>query len=144
MQGTVLDFSIQANQGFISADNGKRYEFRGSDWNLPTSPEAGNRVDFDTDGSKAFAIYADPTSSQKIKATKSRVTAGILAILLGGLGVHYFYLGAWGWGLIYILFCWTYIPVIVALVFGVHYLVISDEEFQGKLKKKPEPLDILW
>lgn len=144
MKGTILDFSIQASQGFISGDDGKRYEFSGSDWKLSTPPQVGSRVDFDTDGIKAFAIYADPTSSQKNKNAKSRVTAGLLAIILGGAGVHYFYMGAWGWGLIYLLFFWAYIPAIVALVFGVHYLVISDEEFQAKVKNKPEPFDIIW
>lgn len=144
MRGTVLSFSIQTNQGFISGDNGKRYEFTGSDWNLSTTPEVGTKVDFDTDGNKAFAIYADPTASQTNKTAKSRVSAGLLALLLGGLGIHYFYLGAWGWGIIYLLFCWTYIPTIVAFVFGIHYLVISDEEFQRKVRKKPELFDILW
>ncbi|BAZ69606.1 MAG: TM2 domain-containing protein [Pelatocladus maniniholoensis HA4357-MV3] len=144
MRGTILNFSIQTNQGVISGDDGKRYEFSGSDWKLSTVPEQGIRVDFDTDGSKALAIYSDPTASQQIKTPKSRVSAGLLAILLGGFGVHYFYLGAWGWGLISILFCWTYIPAIVALVFGVHYLVISDEEFKGILRKSREPFSSCW
>lgn len=96
MRGTVLSFSIQTNQGFISGDNGKRYEFTGSDWNLSTTPEVGTKVDFDfeTEGNKAFAIYADPTVSQTNKTTKSRVSAGLLALFLGGFGIRYFYLGA--------------------------------------------------
>jgi TM2 domain-containing membrane protein YozV len=145
MRGTILNFSIQTNQGLISGDNGNRYEFSGSDWKLSTIPEQGTRVDFDADGNKAFAIYLDPTKSQQIKTSKSRITAGLLAIFVGGFGIHYFYIGAWGWGLISILFCWTYIPAIVALVYGVHYLgSVSDEEFKDILKKGKDPLSSGW
>ncbi|SDZ07913.1 zinc-ribbon domain-containing protein [Proteiniborus ethanoligenes] len=64
--------------------------------------------------------------------TKSKTTAGILAILLGGLGVHKFYLGKIGLGILYILFCWTYIPAIVGLIEGIIYLTQSDEDFYRK------------
>ena len=144
MRGTVLSFSIQTNMGFISGDNSKRYEFKGSDWNLSTVPTPGDRVDFDTDGNKAFAIYSDPNASLISKTDKSKISAGILALLLGGVGVHYFYLGSWGWGIICILFCWTYIPVLVSLVFGVHYLILSDEDFARKVNKSNHPFYLLW
>ena len=35
---------------------------------------------------------------QAATSEKSKVTAGVLALLLGGFGIHKFYLGAWGWG----------------------------------------------
>lgn len=63
---------------------------------------------------------------------KNRVTAGLLAILLGGIGVHKFYLGKTGVGLIYILFCWTGIPAIIGLIEGIIYLTQSDEDFRIK------------
>lgn len=63
---------------------------------------------------------------------KNRVTAGLLAILLGGLGVHKFYLGKTGIGLLYLVFCWTGIPAIIGLVEGIIYLTQSDEEFRVK------------
>lgn len=50
------------------------------------------------------------------KQSRNPSTALILAFLLGGLGAHRFYLRQWGWGLAYVLFCWTFIPVFVALV----------------------------
>jgi TM2 domain-containing membrane protein YozV len=63
---------------------------------------------------------------------RSRVTAALLAIFLGGLGIHKFYLGnIWG-GLIYLLFCWTFIPSIVGFVEGLFYLIISDADFNRK------------
>jgi len=41
------------------------------------------------------------------------VTA-ILALFLGGFGAHKFYLGESGIGVLYLVFCWTGIPSIVA------------------------------
>ncbi|MEO8725780.1 MAG: TM2 domain-containing protein, partial [Acidobacteriaceae bacterium] len=46
---------------------------------------------------------------------KDAVVAILLAIFLGSFGAHQFYLGRNGLGVLYILFCWTFIPHIVAL-----------------------------
>jgi len=68
------------------------------------------------------------TSNQS--SAKSKTTAGILGILLGGLGIHKFYCGKIGAGVVYILLCWTYIPAIVGLVEGIMYLTQDEETFQ--------------
>lgn len=66
---------------------------------------------------------------QKAASTKSRITAGILALFLGGLGVHKFYLGKIGMGFLYLIFFWTFIPAIVALVEAIVLFSKSDEDF---------------
>lgn len=63
---------------------------------------------------------------------KNKLVAGLLGILLGGLGIHKFYLGFTGWGIVYILFCWTGIPSLVGLVEGIIYLTMSDAAFAAK------------
>jgi TM2 domain-containing membrane protein YozV len=63
---------------------------------------------------------------------RSRLTAALLAFLLGGLGAHKFYLGQSGLGIVYLLFFWTFIPAVVALVEGISYLSMSDEDFAAK------------
>lgn len=63
---------------------------------------------------------------------KSKVAAGILGIFLGGIGVHKFYMGKIGMGILYLLFCWTGIPAIVGFVEGIIYLCSNDENFQLK------------
>lgn len=62
-------------------------------------------------------------------SNKDRTTAGILALLLGGLGAHHFYLGNTLRGILYVLFVWTFIPMIAAFIEGILYLTKSDEEF---------------
>jgi TM2 domain-containing membrane protein YozV len=47
---------------------------------------------------------------------KSRGVAVILALFLGGLGFHKFYLGRMGWGFMYLLFFWTFIPAILGIL----------------------------
>lgn len=59
-----------------------------------------------------------------------RTTAGILAILLGGIGVHKFYMGDTGVGVLYLCFSWTLIPAIAGFIEGILYLTKTDEEFQ--------------
>ena len=58
-----------------------------------------------------------------------RATAALLAILLGGIGAHKFYLGRTGWGVVYLLFFWTLVPAVLGLIEGFIYLCQSDEDF---------------
>ena len=64
---------------------------------------------------------------------KSRIAAGILAILLGGFGIHKFYMGKIGIGILYLVFCWTGIPSIIGLIEGIIYLCEDDSKFANRL-----------
>jgi len=64
------------------------------------------------------------------KSTKDKTTAGLLALFLGGLGVHKFYLGENG--IIYFLFFWTGIPMILGLIDAIKIFKMSDTEFSQK------------
>ena len=63
---------------------------------------------------------------------KSKIAAGILAIFFGGIGIHKFYMGKIGMGILYLCFCWTGIPEVVGFIEGIIYLCSSDENFQLK------------
>jgi TM2 domain-containing membrane protein YozV len=65
-------------------------------------------------------------------SNNDKITAGILALLVGGLGAHHFYLKHIGRGILYLLFCWTFIPAIISLVEGIIYLTMTDDEFCRK------------
>jgi len=70
-------------------------------------------------------------------ANRNRSTAAIFAFFLGGLGIHKFYLGQSGSGIVYLLFCWTLIPAIVGFIEGIVYLSMSDVTFNAKYNTLP-------
>ena len=46
----------------------------------------------------------------------NKVVYCLLALFLGGLGVHKFYAGKIGTGILFIMFCWTFIPSFIAFI----------------------------
>lgn len=75
------------------------------------------------------------TPQQLEEAHNKKIVAGILGILLGGLGIHKFYLGYTTAGIIMlvvsIVSCGFVAPIIsiIGLIEGILYLTKSDEEF---------------
>ncbi len=69
--------------------------------------------------------------SSEPKQESKKVVAGILGILLGGLGAHKFYLGYTTPGIIQLVasVCTFGIGGIVGVIEGIIYLTKSDEEF---------------
>jgi len=71
----------------------------------------------------------------QIPGAEKKVVAGILAILLGWLGIHKFYLGYKTEGIIMVLvsvlscFILAGIMSIIGIIEGILYLTKSDEEF---------------
>ncbi len=166
VQGYVLDYSVQAGVGVITADDGNRYEFAGTEWRDSSFPLRGSRVDFDVRDGVAVAVYNNPLpigvevepdyqppptftpfmapTQSHAHSGKNRFAAAILAILLGGVGIHKFYLGAWGWGLIYLVFSWTFIPSAIGVIEGIRYLVLSDEAFEFKALAGRSAFGSIW
>ncbi|MCZ4330679.1 TM2 domain-containing protein [Castellaniella denitrificans] len=64
-----------------------------------------------------------PASQRKI--------AIVLAVFLGWLGAHRFYLGQIGWGLGLLILCWLFLPlaVVVGLIDAIRYLFMDDDTF---------------
>lgn len=63
---------------------------------------------------------------------KSKIVAALLALFLGGIGVHKFYLGRIGAGIMYLIFCWTGIPAFIAFFDFIILLCTNDEKFSRK------------
>ncbi len=63
---------------------------------------------------------------------KSKTTAGILAIFLWWLWIHKFYLGQTVAWIIYLLFCWTWIPSIIWIIEWIIILTHSDDRRNEK------------
>ena len=64
-----------------------------------------------------------PQSAKSAAGTslKSQTVAALLSVFLGGFGAHRFYLGKIASGVVYLLFCWTGIPSLIAFfeMFGI-------------------------
>ena len=73
-----------------------------------------------------------PLQSAINKSIKNKTLAAILALFLGGLGIHKFYLGKTAAGILYLLFCWTLIPAILAFVDFLILIFMSDNNFNAK------------
>lgn len=71
---------------------------------------------------------------------KSKKTAGWLALLLGGIGVHRFYLGQTGLGFVYLLFFWTGVPMLVSLIDAIVFFSMSRADFDRKYNTTPLPM----
>lgn len=96
--------------------------------------------------SKKASILAEPTTQsqpveyvnqyqQPVEYEKSKIAAGLFAILLGTLGIHKFYLGYTTQGVIMLLVSLltfgigAFVMAIIGLVEGIIYLTKSDSEF---------------
>lgn len=138
MKGQVLDFSIQSSTGMITGEDGSRYSFTGSDWKDNRPPQSKMTVEFTPEAQQAKDVTVVAGA-----ASKDKVVAGVLAILLGGFGAHKFYLGFTGPALVYLLvntvgflvtwifgFLPNYALMVIAFIEGIIYLTKSDEEFE--------------
>ena len=75
---------------------------------------------------------------------KNKLVAGLLGIFLGHLGAHKFYMGSWGWGIVFIaavfltFFVGWFVTAIVGLVEGIMFLVMSEDTFAEKYPPETE------
>ncbi|GAB4215153.1 MAG: TM2 domain-containing protein [Synechococcales cyanobacterium] len=63
---------------------------------------------------------------------RNKLVAALFAIFLGSIGLHKFYLGEEGWGIVYLLFFWTGIPALIGFVEGILLLGMGEESFNRK------------
>ncbi|HAE85724.1 MAG TPA: hypothetical protein DCG78_04355 [Anaerolineaceae bacterium] len=76
-----------------------------------------------------------PFLMQLNKVKKNPTTAVLLALFLGGVGAHKFYLGQTGLGIVYLLFCWTTIPGWISLIEAFSLLVKTAKNNETKAKE---------
>ncbi|CAM2794650.1 hypothetical protein DRF59_05145 [Chryseobacterium flavum] len=67
---------------------------------------------------------------------KSKSIAALLAFFLGGLGIHRFYLGQNVMGILYLIFCWTFIPAFIAFFDFFILIFMSESRFNSKYNFK--------
>ena len=132
----------------IGTDDGKIKEVRALDVNF--APAIGDEVEvFENDGSVIVSkvksrevenansgininVSNTQNSAQPVYVANNtkavnKVVYCLLAFFLGGIGVHKFYAGKIGAGILYFIFCWSFVPAFIALI-----------EFIVALCKKPD------
>lgn len=69
------------------------------------------------------------TPSSPVPGSEKKLVAGLLGILLGGLGIHKFYLGYTKEGVIQLILGFLCIGSVIGLIEGIIYLTKSDQDF---------------
>lgn len=59
----------------------------------------------------------------------NKTTTALLALILGTIGGQYFYLGKTGWGIVSVLFCWSFIPTFIGFYHFLKFLLMSEQRF---------------
>lgn len=83
-------------------------------------------------GVRQPAVPAPPGAKHKGAAT-------LLALTLGGVGAHRFYLGQWKTAAVMLVLCWTFLPAVVGVVDFVRYVLMSDREFAARYDRAVRP-----
>lgn len=84
-------------------------------------------------------VFTDPNGAKVITKTATfvgspgqrpvnKIAYCLFAFFLGGFGAHKFYVGKVMMGIIYLLFCWTGIPALVALVEAIMAIAKQTDE----------------
>lgn len=146
MKGTILKYDVQSKEGVIRGADEQRYPFNMHVWDGETPPFVGGEVDFVLENGVAKEICPLVKASGTRITEKSKPTATLLGIFLGGFGAHKFYMGNWGWGIIYLVTCWLYVPFFIAMAEWIRYVLMSDVEFIEKSRQAQlkGPFGFLW
>lgn len=77
--------------------------------------------------------YSVIPEHERSRVIAQKIVAGALGVFLGSIGAHKFFLGKTRQGILYILFCWTFIPGLVGFIEGVRYLFMPLDDFYKKV-----------
>ncbi|MFC1824885.1 NINE protein [Thermodesulfobacteriota bacterium] len=73
-----------------------------------------------------------PKCGVRVGKNVSKTALLLLTFFFGGIGIHKFYLRKYLQGILYILFFWTGIPALIALIEFIVYAFTSSEKLQEK------------
>jgi len=105
---------------------------------LVSCPECGKKISDQSDSCIGCGYPINPLNfnSRSVKINpkhqqgrKSKGAACGLAFFLGGIGLHKFYLEQPFQGLLYLCFCWTFVPAVLGLIEGLNFMFMSQKTF---------------
>jgi TM2 domain-containing membrane protein YozV len=91
----------------------------------------------ETGAGGSVARMTVPSHHPQLVGHRNKWAAVVLAVLLGGIGVHRFYLGQLGWGLLYLLFSWTFVPLLLSLIEAVGLVLTPRGKFDQVYNTRP-------
>ena len=97
----------------------------------------GSQGYYQAQGQPMYGYGAGPTPgayyyNQPVGKPVDKIAYVLFAILLGSFGVHKFYAGKIGLGVLYICFCWTGVPTLVGLIEGI-IAATKPQDAQGRI-----------
>lgn len=149
MRGQVLGVDTRTGDGIVSGEDGRRYAFRPADWAARGEPAVGMQVDFEIQENRALTIFPVPGTTpsplpagyepEPERSDRNKLVAALIAFLVGPLGIHRFYLGRIGSGVVMLVLSCTVIGLLLtvpwALIDMIRYLVMSDRDFAERYSR---------
>ncbi|WP_425229100.1 TM2 domain-containing protein [Sphingomonas sp.] len=155
MRGQILGVDMRTGEGQLAGEDGRRYSFRPDDWAHRGEPQIGLPVDFNPEADRAHSIFPVPVApaAAAVPATaappvyavayppgryepttdRNKIVAALLAFFLGVLGIHRFYLGRTGSGIVMLVLTITVVGMLItgpwAIIDCIRYLVMTDRDF---------------
>ena len=151
MRGQVLGVDPRTGDGIVAGQDGQRYRFAPEDWAHRGEPAIGIEVDFEAANDRALSVFPMPTAPGPRRAVppapvpvptndRNKHVAAVMAFVVGTLGIHRFYLGRTGSGIVMLVLSITVVGLIIsapwALIDMIRYLMMSDEEFAARYPRK--------
>lgn len=147
MEGKILGIDTVQNKAVIITKDSERITFNLYEWRGIIPIKEGLEIDYEVDPTTGQAMNIYPSlSTTTVVQKKEKTKTGLilLTLVLGGLGAHKFYVGSWGWGIVYLILCVFYIPLILSVIEFIRYCFLSEQEINDKVRKMHGPFSWLW
>lgn len=112
-----FSFDPKINDRVEIYDAGEYFIINEKEPEIPSTQPINIKIDSANNNMQNQTTNNMETSYGKEKVSK--LTYVLLAFFLGGVGIHKFYTGKTMQGILYLVFCWTGIPAIIALFEGI-------------------------
>lgn len=107
---------VQTSELNFNPSVGDEVEVFESNDSIIVSKKSSSSQENDNNGININVNNSSNFSNGKQSKKVNKIAYCLIAFFLGGIGVHKFYAEKIGLGILYLLFCWTAIPAVIAFV----------------------------